>query len=262
VAVLGWEAARELFDPPESAVGRTLRVNGAPFELVGVFDEKSGRQYTNTNRPDNRLLVVPVTSAEARLGFAPEQDRVFVVYPREGMRGPGVFRAVAASLARRGGFHPDDEDALRHFDLTALLGLLDLVHQGFSLFVGVAGTLTLLVGAVGIANYQLALLAERAVEIAVARALGARGRTLALQCALEAALLAGAASLLGVGFGIAACAGLAALAPAGLFPVPVLSARVAVVTAGALVLVALVAALVPALRVRRMEVALALRAST
>ncbi len=42
-------------------MGSTLRINGEAFELIGIFDEKSGRQYVNTNRPDNQVLVVPTT---------------------------------------------------------------------------------------------------------------------------------------------------------------------------------------------------------
>jgi putative ABC transport system permease protein len=259
VAVLGHEAARELFEDPAAAVGRTLRIEGEPFELIGVFDRKSGRQYTNTNRPENRLIVVPSSSAETRLGFDEDRVRLFLVFPREGADSEAAFRGVVASLARLAGFHPDDTDAVRHFDLSYVLGLLDLMHLGFSLFIGVAGTVTLLVGGVGIANYQLAMLAERAVEIGVARALGARSRTLVLQSVLESTLVSLGAALLGLGVGLAACRALTDLAPAGMFPVPVVSSTAVAITLPALAGVAVVAALVPALRVRRMDVSAALR---
>jgi putative ABC transport system permease protein len=167
VAVLGYEAATELFGDASAAVGRTLRIEGHPFELSGVFDEKSGRQYTNTNRPENRLLIVPNSTAETRLGYDEERVRLFNVYMRNVSDSDAAFREVVASLARRAGFHPDDTDAVRHFDLSHILGLLDLMHVGFTLFIGVAGAITLLVGGVGIANYHLAMLAERAVEIGV-----------------------------------------------------------------------------------------------
>jgi hypothetical protein len=223
VAVLGWEAARDLFDEPTAGVGSTLRINGEAFELIGVFDEKSGRQYTNTNRPDNQMLVVPTTAAEARLGFEEEQIAVLMVYPRPGVDPERVFKAVVASLGKLRGFHAD-------------------------------------VGGVGIANYHLALLAEREVEIGVAKAIGARNRTLMLQAALEACLVAGAAALLGVGVGLGGCAALTHLAPAEMFPVPIVSGSAVVITFVALVGVAVVSALVPALRVRRMDISLALRA--
>ena len=262
VAVLGHEAARELFNEPVAAVGRTLRIEGEPFEVIGVFDEKAGRQYTNTNRPENRLLIVPNSSVEARLGYDEHRVRILNVYPRAGSDSKLAFRAVVKSLARRGGFHPDDIDALRHFDLSHILGMLDLMHVGFTFFIGVAGTITLLVGGVGIANYHLAMLAERSVEIAVAKAIGARNRTLMLQSALESTLVSVTAAALGLGFGLAAGLGLTRLAPVGMFPVPVISGTSIGITLAALVGVAVVAALVPALRVRKLDVSTALRESS
>lgn len=260
VAVLGHEAAVELFDDPASRVGTTLRVNGVAFELIGVFDEKSGRQYNNTNRPDNRLLIIPSTAAEARLGFDEDGVAMLMAYPRRGVDSERVFRAVVSSLAKRRGFHPDDTDAVRHFDSSTTTNLLDAMHAAFSVFIGLAGTITLLVGAVGIANYHLALLAEREVEIGVAKAIGARNGSLMLQAALEACLVAVLAAGLGVALGLAGCAALAHLAPAEMFPVPVVSSSAIAITFVALVAVAVVCALVPALRVRRVDVSLALRA--
>ena len=259
VAVLGAEATRELFPGPRSPVGRTIRVEGQPFELIGVLDEKSGRQNINTNRPDNRLLVIPASAAEERLGFEREAVSLLKIYPRPGVGGPEALRAVLRSLARRGHFHADDKDALRTFDLTEILGALDLMAVGFTAFIGVAGTITLLVGALGVANYHLAMLAEREVELGVCKAIGARERALVIQAVLEALLVSGTAALLGVAAGLLGCLALVTLAPAGMFPLPAFSASAVAITSGAMVGVALVSSLLPALRVRRTDISLALR---
>ncbi|MCP4007462.1 MAG: FtsX-like permease family protein [bacterium] len=259
VAVLGWEAARDLFDDPLRAVGERIRVEGVSFELIGVMDEKSGQQKFNTNRPDNRLLVVPITTAESRLGHPKEEIPWMTIYPRPGAASDEVLRAVVASLARQNGFHPDDTDAIRAFDTTQLLGLGDLLVIAFTVFIGVAGTVTLMVGGVGIANFHLAMLAERAVEIGVAKALGARNGTLMIQTALEALIVAGSAALSGAATGLAGCAALKNFAPPGMFPTPIISPGVIAVTLTALVAVALIAALIPALRIRHMDVSAALR---
>lgn len=258
VAVLGHDAAVDLFGSARAALGRSLRVSGQAFEVIGVPRQK-GRQYMNTHRPDNRLLLIPVTAAEARLGY-PEQSlgRIFVV-PRPGLRSADVISAVRASLGPRIGFHPDDRDAIRWYDVSQILGLVDLFYAGFMVFVGVAGTVTLLIGGVGIANYQLAILAERTLEIAVAKAVGARNRTLVAQAVIESGLVSGVTAALGVLVGVATCAALAAVTPAEKYPLPILSPVVAGVTLFAVCGVALLASLLPALRVRRIEISAALR---
>jgi putative ABC transport system permease protein len=260
VTVLGHEAAELLFGSADAAVGRTLRLAGQGFEVVGVADEK-GRQYTNNNRPDNRLVLVPITTAEERLGFHKERVSRLLLFPRPGADPNAARLAVLAALGPRAGFHPDDVDAIKWFDLTQILGLVDVFYAGFMVFIGVTGTITLLIGGVGIANYQLALLAERTVEIAVAKAIGARNRTLVVQTVLETAIVSGGTALGGVLLGLAGCAALRTFAPAGLFPTPIVSGLALAVTFLAMLGVAVVASAIPALRVRRMEISVALRAS-
>ena len=259
-AVLGFDAAVDLFGSAEAAVGARVRIGGRPFEVIGVADKK-GRQYTNTNRPDNRLVLVPITAAEAHLGFKKEAVSRLLVFPRPGVGGEEAFRAAAKTLAPLAGFHPDDPDAVKHFDLSKMLGLVDLFYAGFMIFIGIAGSLTLAIGGIGVANYQLATLAERAMEIAVARAIGARARTVVAQTALEALAVAGGAAIAGVLLGLAGCLALATLPPPGMFPAPIVSPVVVGITVSALLAVAAAASILPALRVRQMDVASVLRGS-
>jgi hypothetical protein len=121
-----------------------------------------------------------------------------MVYPRRGVSAAGAVKAVLASLGPRAGFHPEDGDAVKWFDTGQFLDLVDLFYAGFSVFIGAAGIITLLIGAVGIANYHLATLAERSVEIAVCKAIGARSRVLIFQTVLDSLLVSGGAALGGV----------------------------------------------------------------
>lgn len=260
VAVLGNEAAEELFGSPGAAVGGRIRVDGHALRVVGVAARK-GRQYMNLDRPDNRLLMVPVTTAEERFGHTDREVRWIAAIPRSGAPAGQVVDAVIGSLAERAGFHPDDEDAFRWFDSTEMLHTVDLLHTGFSAFIGAAGAITLLVAGIGVANFQLATIAERSVELGVARALGARAGVLMAQAVVEALLVSGAAALLGVATGFGICAAIEHLAPPGVFPAPVVSGPTLAITAAALTGVSAIAALVPALRVRAVDVAVALRAA-
>jgi putative ABC transport system permease protein len=261
VAVLGYEAALDLFGSAERALGGRIRVEGRGFEVIGVADPK-GRQYMNTHRPDNRLLIVPITAAEDKLGYRKESVSTLMVFPRAGVPPEQSTRAVLASLGPRAGFHPADADALKWFDFGQFLGLVDLFYAGFSVFIGVAGIVTLLIGAVGIANYHLATLSERSVEIAVSKAIGARNRALILQTVLESLLVSGSAALGGVLFGLGTCAALGWLSASQALPHPVISLPAAVVTFLAVLSVAVVAAALPARRVTRIEISEALRAES
>jgi putative ABC transport system permease protein len=260
VAVLGFDAAGDLFGAPASAVGHTIRIEGSPFEVIGVAARK-GEQYIDPSRPDDRLVHIPITAAHARLGWS-EQIQNFLLVPRAGVEPEVAVRGALEALGRRAGFHPDDIEAIRRNDTSRLLRGVDFAYRGFVFFIGIAGTVTLLVGGVGIANLQLVVLAERIVEIGIATTLGARNATLVAQAVLETTLVAWAASSAGVLLGLAGCFALRQFPPSGLFPVPIVSGTVAAITFVTLVSVAAIAALLPALRVRRMDIASALRASS
>jgi putative ABC transport system permease protein len=128
------------------------------------------------------------------------------------------------------------------------------------LFMAVAGTLTLLVGAIGVMNIMLVVVGERTREIGVRKALGARDRDVFLQFLCEAVLVALGAGLLGTLAGLALLRATAQVferagIAVGVWPDPF---TVAVVTS-ALVGVAVLAGALPALRASRVPPAEALR---
>lgn len=258
VAVLGYDAAGKLFGRAEDGVGRTIRVNGVAFQVVGIAAKK-GRQYFNTNRKDNELVLVPISTAEARLGYRERSVAFASLILRPGADGDAALREVLGALGPRAGFHPDDTDAVRHFDLSRVLGLIDLLHVGFGFFIAFAGTMTLAVGGVGIANAHLASLTERTAELALARALGARSRVLVQAAVLESLIVSGITAAAGVATGVGACWILAWLL-AGTGLAPILSLATVAIAGFALAGVSVVAALLPALRVRSTDVSAALRA--
>jgi putative ABC transport system permease protein len=260
VAVLGHDAAVDLAGSPEAAVGARIRVRGVSFTVVGVAAKK-GRQYLSLTRPDNRLLIVPITTAEEQLGYDEKAVSRLLLFPRPHADGVLVTRRVIATLSRYCDFHPLDERAIRKVDLSTLLGMVDLFYSGFTIFIGVTGTLTLAVGAIGVANHQIAVIAERTAEIAIAKAMGARNRTLVQQVVAEALIVGSLASLAGVTLGLLVCLAFATLPPAHSIPAPIVSPLVTVITLVALIGVAVVTALLPAGRVRTIDVSTALRAT-
>lgn len=259
VAALGHDAAEDLFGSANAAVGEAIRVDGRPFRVVGVM-RKKGQQNLDARRPDDRILLIPITSAEARLGYDEEALSRVLLVPWPGADSEAAVRAALEALGRRSRFHPDDQHAIRVVNMTKLLGSLDLFYAGFMVFVGLAGTVTLLVAALGIANYHLALMEERTVEYGVARAVGARRGTLVAQTLVESLFLSVGSSVFGLLVGIAICWMIGQLPLPEFFPRPSLSLSVSAVTILALSSAAGLAALLPGLRAGRLDVGSALRA--
>ena len=62
VVILGYQIAEDLFGRTDGLVGETVRIEGQPFRVIGVLEEKGGSSF---NSEDEQILV-PLTTAQAR----------------------------------------------------------------------------------------------------------------------------------------------------------------------------------------------------
>ncbi|MGQ9715683.1 MAG: ABC transporter permease, partial [Anaerolineae bacterium] len=63
VALLGAAAYERLFPEGEYALGQTVRINGIPFRVIGIMEEKGGSGFGS----QDNLVFVPLSTAHTRL---------------------------------------------------------------------------------------------------------------------------------------------------------------------------------------------------
>ncbi len=203
VAVLGYSIAEELF-PFIDPVGKTVKVDGRRFLVIGVFEEKKSALGGNF---DNYVLM-PVNVFQKAYGMLDDDGRIrsinMTVRARSPELLPAAMEETRAVLRRNRGVDPREEDDFFMFTNDSSIRDFNQATAGVKAGAFVVGIIALLVAGIGIMNIMLVSVSERTHEIGIRKALGARRRHILWQFLLEAVVLCNIGGVLGVvvGFGL------------------------------------------------------------
>ena len=242
VALLGEAVWRRRFNADPSIVGRSVRLNGQPYTVVGVVPHD-----VQFSRP------AEIWTLSGQFPLIPmlRSMRVFDVVAR---LKPGVsldaaqaeMNAIADQLARE---YPEANKGAGVLVEPVRAGIVGSDLQTTSVFLlGVAGFVLLLCCA-NVANLLLARANARTREIAVRSAIGARRGRIMRQLITESIVLAVIGGTLGIGIGAAILNVAPAVIPVGLLPpaiTPAFDMRVMLFGLAAAVIVGVLFGVAPA----------------
>lgn len=233
--VLGARAAASL-GIDKVAPGRTVFLGDTQYLLVGIV-----RGSSSCSVGDG--VVLPMSKT------APDADTLIVLAT------PGHGQTVSRALPTM--LDPDGSHGITvtvPVDYAAVTARVQGDVNGLYLALG---AVSVLVGAIGIANVRLMAVFERAGEIGLRRALGATRRGIVAQFTLESLLLGLVGGVLGASAGLVSVVGVAAVRG---WP-PVVNPWLPLAGPLAGMAVGVIAGLLPALRAARIEPATALRSA-
>lgn len=249
VAVIGTEVRDELW-PRLDPVGRTISIDGIPFRVIGLL-VKQGSVFGQSQ--DNVVYVPREALAKA---WGTQRNISIYVKARGGVEGiPASMdeaRAIFRALRKTA---PAAPDPVSFVTAEAIQVVWRSISAGaFALLAFISG-ISLLVGAIVIANIMLVSVVERTKEIGIRLAIGARKRDILRQFLLEATLLALGGGAVGVLFGWIISSLINAFTPLPTLVTPFL------ITTGLLLatLTGLVAGVFPAVKASRLPPIEALR---
>jgi putative ABC transport system permease protein len=198
VVLLGTDVADELFGHTDGLVGESVRIEGQPFRVAGVLEEKGGTGFVSE---DDRVIV-PLTTAQARLlrRSAPGEVDLIMVQAVSSDAVPQAAEEIGAILRarHRTGIGEDDFSIFTQEDF---LSTAETITSVLTIFLGGIAAISLLVGGIGIMNIMLVSVIERTREIGLRKALGARKVDILVQFLAESSLLSLTGGLLGIVLG-------------------------------------------------------------
>jgi putative ABC transport system permease protein len=201
VVVLGSKIAEELFNSGEEAIGKQVKIRDKRFTVIGVM---APRGLSMMGFSWDELSVVPMTTYQIRL-FSQKtpggEDAVqqISVQVADGWTMDEATEDIEAVLMKRHRIDNDDDADFAVISPEQLAGTFETITLALTVFLGMIGSISLLVGGIGIMNIMLVSVTERTREIGLRKAVGAKRRDILVQFLLEASVL----SLTGGAIGLA-----------------------------------------------------------
>jgi putative ABC transport system permease protein len=198
VALLGVDTADKLFGRTSGLVGETIRIEGQPFRVIGLLEERGGSSFNN----EDELILVPISTAQTRLLRRATSDRVdmLMVQAMDAESVPSANQEIAQILRyrHRTDIGADDFTILTQQDF---LATAETITGVLTIFLGGIAAISLLVGGIGIMNIMLVSVTERTREIGLRKALGARKMDIMIQFLTESSVLSLFGGLIGIALG-------------------------------------------------------------
>jgi putative ABC transport system permease protein len=201
VVVLGAAINESLF-PYTDAVGKTVRLNGDLYEVIGVFEHDPGLFI---GPGVDAFAVIPLSNFKKVYPEAKELIMAFTVPENVSLQ---TAQDEVIQAMRRLRHIPANKE--NDFELSSPDFLSNLWNQltgALVILTSVISSIGLLVGGIGVMNIMLISVTERTQEIGLRKAIGARRVDIRLQFLVEAVVL----TLVGGTIGILIGAGISTL---------------------------------------------------
>ena len=291
VCVIGIELRNDLFGDPEKTgeeiipIGRTIRINGQPFTIVGMFEhymtekekkEKELAKLLAQQNPQGGVVRDKGRGSSGPSGYVFRLKNNSIFIPLKTMM--IQFRAASGSDEkadpRLSGIYMKVRDiSLLETALQQIRNVLQVSHNGiedwsfrteedladgiqvtiknFRMSGVIIAAIALVVGGIGIMNIMLASVSERVREIGIRKAVGATTTDIFIQIIIESVVIALIGGIMGLAVSIALVDSITAFTPTE--NNPVITGEAMLFAWACSALVGVIAGMIPAIKASKLH---------
>jgi putative ABC transport system permease protein len=198
VCILGSTVVENLFKNGEDPIGKVIRFNKVPMQVIGVLSSKG---QSNFGQDQDDIILAPYTTVQKRITATHYLQSIYISAASESVSAAAteqVRKVIRANHKLKTG---EDDD----FDVRTQAELLNMIGSTSSmltiLLTAIAG-ISLFIGGIGIMNIMYTSVTERTREIGLRMSIGARGKDILMQFLIEAIIISSIGGLIGVILGI------------------------------------------------------------
>ncbi len=195
VAVLGYEAAQELFGASDP-VGEKIKIKNRAFRIVGVLPKTGTVAFFNFDQ----LILIPYTTAQQYL-LGIDYYHNIILQIESGASVKRAVRDIEETLRELHEIDDPDKDDFNVNTQEDAVESISIITSALSALLVAIASISLVVGGIGIMNIMLVSVTERTREIGLRKSLGATRKNILQQFLLEAVLLTAIGGVIGIALG-------------------------------------------------------------
>jgi putative ABC transport system permease protein len=199
VAVIGKNIVQDLFDG-EDPIGKTFKMKNQDFTVIGVFKEKGGAGF-GTSSVDDSVFIPLLTAQKLLMGID------YIAFVRAKAKSAELVSYAISNIKTtlRERHHIDNpvNDDFSVRDQAQAVEMIKKITNILKYFLLSIGTISLIVGGVGIMNTMLIVVNQRIREVGLRKAVGAKNAHILTQFLIESSAISFFGGVIGIILGIA-----------------------------------------------------------
>ncbi|NIG55152.1 ABC transporter permease [Chitinophaga sp. Cy-1792] len=200
VCIIGQTVIDNLFPSGESPIGKIIRFNKIPLQVIGTLVPKGQSSF---GQDQDDIIVAPYTTIMKRVLATTYLQNIFASAVSEDQSDAAVDQ-ITTILRETHRLRPGDENNFQVRTMAELIKTLSSTSSLLTILLTAIAGISLIIGGIGIMNIMYVSVTERTREIGLRMSIGARGRDILLQFLVEAILISVTGGIIGVILGVSA----------------------------------------------------------
>ncbi|HOV11080.1 MAG TPA: ABC transporter permease [Bacteroidales bacterium] len=198
VCLLGNTVVKNLFPDGENPIGKVIRFNKIPFQVIGILAAKG---QSNFGQDQDDIMLAPYTTVQKRITATHYLQSIYASATSE-TASEAATGEIKYAVRESHHLAADEDDDFEVRTQTELLTMISSTSSLLTILLTVVAGISLLIGGIGIMNIMYVSVTERTREIGLRMSIGAKGKDIMLQFLTEAIIISITGGIIGVVFGI------------------------------------------------------------